>query len=516
MGLGAQVHATNQTWDNGASNFLWDTTSANWTGATFVSGTDAAIFGSTGSGTITVDAGGIATKGITINAGAIGYVFAGGAISNTGSNVNLIESVEFDNNFSTTTRTILASGKTATFTGGGSLQIVNSTGSGSAATYQFTAGAYALTGVIAETNSAPINLNFTGSSTFASTGANLANASTVNFNYDSSGASSITNITTLGNTTTSNGTLIQKQGTINSANSLVVGAKGSATLDIQGGVFTMTSGTSNFIRVSNDAAPVSGAVGTVSVSGGTLTAGTIALNSASGATSNLQVSNGTLNVDAITQSGAGSKSVSLSGGTIGTNTVTSATWTPNMSLAGNVIFRPATMAGASANITLSGVLSGSGGFTVNGLGSVTLSGVNTYTGTTTILAGNLATSGSGTLGSGNVIVAFNASLTTATASFGDTATLTFAKTSTANSIVLGFAGLDTIGNVYDSVSATYLAAGTYAASDLNNAFGTTVFSGSGTLVVTATAIPEPSQYVMLFGGLVLLATWSRRRVVFQA
>ena len=63
---------------------------------------------------------------------------------------------------------------------------------------------------------------------------------------------------------------------------------------------------------------------------------------------------------------------------------------------------------ASGTATISSVLSGSNAFTKEGAGILTLSGVNTYTGTTTVSAGTLAISSSGTLynftGAGNVIV----------------------------------------------------------------------------------------------------------------
>lgn len=47
--------AADATWTNGASNFTWDTTSLNWTGAAWNNDRfDGAIFGATGAGTITV------------------------------------------------------------------------------------------------------------------------------------------------------------------------------------------------------------------------------------------------------------------------------------------------------------------------------------------------------------------------------------------------------------------------------------------------------------------------------
>jgi len=78
------AQAASLTWNNGNSDMLWNTSSANWGGATlWNNGTpDSATFGTTGAGTITVDAGGVTQAGITISAGS--YTFTGGSIGGTG------------------------------------------------------------------------------------------------------------------------------------------------------------------------------------------------------------------------------------------------------------------------------------------------------------------------------------------------------------------------------------------------------------------------------------------------
>ena len=50
--LPLQLHAADNTWNNGAGNFQWDTTSANWAGPTIWNQGDKAIFGATGAGSI--------------------------------------------------------------------------------------------------------------------------------------------------------------------------------------------------------------------------------------------------------------------------------------------------------------------------------------------------------------------------------------------------------------------------------------------------------------------------------
>jgi autotransporter-associated beta strand protein len=152
-----------------------------------------------------------------------------------------------------------------------------------------------------------------------------------------------------------------------------------------------------------------------------------------------------------------------------------------------------------------------GGLTKNGTGTLTLSAANTYTGNTIVNSGALITSATGTFGSGNLIVASGASVTLGNLSaLASTATLTFANTTTLNSINLNFTGTLTLSGVYDSVSATYLTAGSnYSASDLNLLIGTDIFAGSGLLTISS--VPEPATFAALAGLIVFGVTFLRRR-----
>jgi autotransporter-associated beta strand protein len=160
--------------------------------------------------------------------------------------------------------------------------------------------------------------------------------------------------------------------------------------------------------------------------------------------------------------------------------------------------------------TVSAVISGEGSLTKIGTGTLTFGAANTYTGDTFANFGTLATNATGKFGTGNITVANGAKLTLGNnASIGDLSTLTFDSTSTAGSISLNFSGVETLGAVYDSITATYLAGGTYTAAQLNSAFLTSVFTGIGSLTVSA--IPEPSTYAALFGALALAGAFCKRR-----
>ena len=169
--------------------------------------------------------------------------------------------------------------------------------------------------------------------------------------------------------------------------------------------------------------------------------------------------------------------------------------------------------GGAGNFIINAVVAdgtSSGGFSKIGAGIVTFNGTNTFTGGTTVTTGTLATGSTGTFGAGDVSVAAGASLTFGNnASIGDLKTLTFASTS---NISLGFTGSETVGAVFNSVTSSFLTAGTYDATSLNGFFGgISAFSGSGSLTVSA--VPEPATYAALAGAAILgFATLRRRRL----
>jgi len=209
----------------------------------------------------------------------------------------------------------------------------------------------------------------------------------------------------------STGTWDLKQGTVTltagSGDNLKMGydSNSKGTLMVEGGALNLGN---NTLYV-NYAATSSGGAGTVSLSGGTLTAGAVQFGGggtfSSGTTASLNMTGGTFFIGSggISQNALGTlaSSLTLSGGTMGA----SANWMSSLPMTltnvnGNITFQAADAGSNARNITLSGALSGIGGLTKTGGGVLTLSGANTYTGGTTIIAGTLslttASSGAGT------------------------------------------------------------------------------------------------------------------------
>jgi len=223
------------------------------------------------------------------------------------------------------------------------------------------------------------------------------------------------------------------------------GNNGNGTFNLSGGAMYIlrnpnNDGTGNAGGVSLSQG--TNAISTANISGGTLYCTMIRFNTSLGSTETLNVSGGNLNIGYLglyRQGAAASQPITISGGTfhsadmlrvaagstIGdTNTVlsdgTNWAWDVNLPVnltnstflvngvsgPGYVTFAPE----ATRTITLNNVWSGVGGLTVNGPGTVAMSGANTYTGGTTISQGTLAFNTGAAVADGTLTVAGGATL----------------------------------------------------------------------------------------------------------
>jgi len=201
--------------------------------------------------------------------------------------------------------------------------------------------------------------------------------------------------------------------TIGRAAFLGNGGSSEGILRINGGTATVGANLNVLMNANNAAAS-----GTFEVNGGTTTVGgQIILGSGSTAGSaDMTVTGGTLYIGrngvGIATSGTGSTthSITLSGGTIGSSTTTGGGgWSSsaNMTLGtvnGDITFQAANALAAARTITLTGILSGSGGLKKTGAGTLSLGAANTYSGQTRIDAGTLSLTSAGSLNNSSRIL----------------------------------------------------------------------------------------------------------------
>ncbi len=197
----------------------------------------------------------------------------------------------------------------------------------------------------------------------------------------SGGSADFQNGFTLGVAAGSTGTLTQSGATtLTSEGVATIGSSGTGTYNLQGGTATFSDGV------------VVGPMGTINQTGGTLIipgGQTLDLSTAGafytlGGSGILQIGNGSL------VGTAGVTSMALAGGTIQITTPGAFTDSLNTTLSGVSTIDAVTTSGITT-VTMGGNLSGTGGITFAGGAGTTFqfSGINTYTGPTTIASGTL-------------------------------------------------------------------------------------------------------------------------------
>ncbi len=323
----------------------------------------------------------------------------------------------------------------------------------------------------------------------------------------SGGTVSIAGITTLGATTNTRNNILQVSGgSLSSSNTTGLVLSSHATTANLSELY-ITGGTTTFERVQFGGS-----------SAAANSAGAVVLNGAG----SLYVGSGGM---LIGSPNAYTATVDLRAGTLGAK----ADWSSSLAVAlngtGTVNIKAADASNVSQNITLSGVISGTNGFTKTGGGSLTLSGANLYTGTTTISEGSVVLGASNVFANTAPVVLNGGSLAAST--FTDTlGTLGL----TANSgITLGVGGsfafadssslnwgsstLSISGSFVDSQSIRFgtssgaLTSGQLALISINGQ--SAVIDSNGYL----SAVPEPSAFALLAGlaGLGCVGLRRRRR-----
>lgn len=168
--------------------------------------------------------------------------------------------------------------------------------------------------------------------------------------------------------------------------------------------------------------------------------------------------------------------------------------------------------GANAGYTVASTISGAGALSIlanttsQAISKIALSHAgNTYTGGTTMGAySNLAVQADGALGTGNLIMnggKLTLELGAANNYIADTANFVLAAGLVDGAVTLNFTGADSVAGLSLNGGSTYLAAGLYDAAALNSIYGTSVFSGTGSLNV----VPEPQTTWLLLGFVAFLA-----------
>jgi len=322
--------------------------------------------------------------------------------------------------------------------------------------------------------------------------------------------------------------VIQNQGTTGSAGRLIFDIAGMATT--VGNTIIRDGTASGF-----------GTLAITKTGAGTLNLTTI--SDANNYSGGLTINQGTVRYSnaSATVNGLGSGTITLAGGSLDFNSTGTLTNAQAVVLSNGT---SSTLTNAAGNVTFSGNVSGDGALVKAGAGTTTLSGSNSFTGTTTVSGGQLVLNGSSGPAAGgttNVVVSSGASLlisqsnqvnndAAVTLSGGTIAKGSGAISETLGALTLGANSTVDFGSgtgnftfsSYNPASfvlkfdnfnlgnSLTFASGTFNASQFDfNGFGYSLSAGTG---FTITAIPETST-VLAALGLAGLMLWPARRRV---
>jgi fibronectin-binding autotransporter adhesin len=410
--LGASQMGGSTTTDGFKSGSLigFDTTNA--TSGTFTYGSIGNIGTSTnngvvklGAGTLILNATNTYTGSTAVDGGTLNLTSPG---SISGSTVTVNGGATFSNTGGTAafTNTVNPTGGTfAQSSGATTTPSVTTSGSTDFGFINITGGSF--------TASSAISLGRSFNNNTAPSFATPLAASTTSGLYVNGATASVSAATLNVGTANSSSSVRVNAGSLSVTGAVTIGRTTSTArydvLQVSGGTFTAADTTNGIILAPNNGANINNAE--LYLSGGTTTAGRIAF----GASTDTVGGNGLVIVDGgvlyVGASGivkastivAYNTTVGIKSGSLGA----AANWSSslNVTLGTNPTIKAADAADVARDITLSGILSGTG-FTKTGTGTLTLSGANTYTGNTIVSSGTLTLSGArlGTSASGGITV----------------------------------------------------------------------------------------------------------------
>lgn len=400
LAMSSAVPAQTLTW-TGATNGDWDTTTANWAGtASVFSNGSTVTFNDTATGTtgITTAAAVSPAGTVTVNNSTKDYSFSGaGGLSGTLNLTKLGAGALTLSNSNAFTGTTTLRGGTTTLAGSG---VVAATGAGFTAIASSTGDSATL--VIKDSARLTTNGNFYVGNLAGANGTVLMQSGTIEhvggfFRVGSDGNGTLNQsgglitltaagvLPTVGRFSTSTSSMMISSGTfqLTGSNSVLqIGAAGSGSLSVSGNGFVDTGTSSgNTLRIVAQGAQ---GTGVVNLDGGTIRTRQVDTTGIGVASSTFNFNGGTLiavTSNANFMTGLTAANIKSGGARIDTN--------------GNPI--------TIAQRLLDGT--GGGGLTKIGAGTLTLSGSNTYTGTTTISGGVLAAGNANALGGGSITLA---------------------------------------------------------------------------------------------------------------
>lgn len=435
------AHAVDGTWTGGSSDW---TDPANWSSSPSVPD-ETATFTNTGSTAVDNNNG-------VVSIGTIQFTNSSQAYTVTIGNPFIVNGTGIINN---------DTGHTQNFevTSGNNLVFQNSsTASGGA-------------GAVTITNDAGGNVNFIQDSTAGT--ASLVNNSFVTFEDSASaGTAQITN---------------------NATGQIDFFTNASA------GTATINNGVGALLNFHNSTTAASSAIindGTVNFDG-SAAAGSATITTNNGATTNFAGSS----------TGGNARFVTNAGGTVDISGLTSGGMTAgSIEGAGNYVLGANTLTTGSLNSStqVDGIISGIGGLTKVGTGTLTLAGANTYTGATTISSGTLALSGFGSIANSS-LVTVNATLDISASSFPLVGVSTLAGSSTgivnmgSNGLFIFAASTEFAGVIQGTGGLEIGGSGIQTLSGVNTYSNVTQIDSGGTLALKGSGSIASSLYVGFSG-----------------